>query len=193
MNLSASEVQNSGGHLHLGRPLGSLAASSGTTNSQGKFTTTYTASLFGGAEKISASAGGGSGNATLTVKVTGLSLLGSGTNYALVGATSTHPVNHYGNSTTNSKLPAIANQYAAQFSGSVLNYNDMSLARGGLFDIGPPFGTLWNTPHVEHRLGKNCDVSKSNVASSRWNALEIIFTENNVAFLEESDHWHLRF
>ena len=198
VNLSVQEVPSSGGHLHLGRPLGTLGASSGTTDAQGKFTTTYTASQFGGAETLTASSGPASGSSpTLIVQWLGLSPLSDGANYDLVGATSTHPVNHYGNATANSNLPTIANQYAAQFAGSILLYNDISLVRGDLFDIGPepscPGCVLWQTPHVEHRLGANCDVSKSNVPSGRWDTLEGIFLDNNATFLEESNHWHLRF
>ena len=199
VNLTVEEVQNSGGHQHLGRPLGSFSASMGTTNSRGEFTTTYTTSLFGGEEKIKATAGGVTGDGTVIVSITEpLSFLGTGSNYVPVGSTSEHPGNHYGTAAANSKLRTIANQYAAQYPGSVLWYNDQSLHDGGLFDIGPRSSCVgcqfWNTPHIEHRLGKNCDVSKGNVPSGRWNALENLFRANGSnGFLDEGDHWHLRF
>ena len=180
--------------MHSGRPLGTFGSTSGTTNASGQFQTTYTVSQFAGQETISATVDGASGSATLNIQLSGLSALAAGTNYDLQGAKPVHPSNHFGTATANSHLPPIANQYAAQFPGSKLNYNDMSLSVGGLFDIGPPKGVLWATPHDEHRLGKNCDVSKSNVPSSRWTALTTIFTNNGSPnFLAEADHWHLRF
>jgi murein endopeptidase len=58
-------------------------------------------------------------------------------------------------------LVAIADAYAAAYPGSILWYNDMSLPKGGLFDL----NSNWNTPHSEHRLGGNTDVSPLNVSS----------------------------
>ncbi len=190
VSLQVRESPNSGGHSHSGRPLGSFAASSGATDPSGQFTTTYTASLFGGGEIITATIDGISDSRTLNVAVLGLSSLGSGSNYSLVGATITHPINHHGTATANTNLVAIANQYAATYPGSTLRYNDQSLPQGGLFDI----NANWATPHAEHRFGTNCDVSKSNVPSDRWATLQTIFANNGSPnFLEEPDHWHLRF
>ena len=192
VSLQVAEVGNSGGHQHLGRPVGTLAASSGTTNVGGQFTTSYTASAFGGGETVTATVDGIAGSKTATVSVSGLSVLGGGTNYNLVGATSTHPSNHYGTSTSNSNLVSIANQYAAQYPGSKLDYNDQSLVQGGLFDI----DAGWITPHVEHRFGLNADVKKSSVPSSRWTRLQEIFADTGSPdYLDEVElnHWHLRF
>jgi hypothetical protein len=36
----------------------------------------------------------------------------------------------------------------------------MSLEDGGLFDIGPPDGLFWNTPHKAHRTGYSFDISR---------------------------------
>jgi len=148
--------------------LGSFGASSGTTNSQGKFTTTYTASQFGGAEKISASAGGGSGNATLTVRIPNLLLLGAGSNYALIGggaAAPAHPVNHYGTITFITNLTNLAANYHNDFPAlDVIGINDMSLVRGGLFDI----NNNWAQPHMEHRVGINADI-RANSCFNRTN------------------------
>jgi len=197
VSLQAQEVAFSGGHEHLGRPVGSFASPSGTTNSEGRFTTTYTAPQFSGGMTIIATVAGIAGSKHLSVVVTGLSLLGPGANYTLEGATTPHPVNHYGNATAIANLPPIADQYAALFPGSVLEYDDMSLVLGGQFDVGPrpahPEWQFWQFPHQEHRLGANCDVHKSNVPSQRWDTLEGIFLDNNATFLEEPDHWHLRF
>jgi hypothetical protein len=195
VTLTPSEVPNSGGHSHTGRPLNTYYASpTGYTNTNGTFQTTYTASYFGGQERITASVQGVEGSATLNVAVQGLVLLGPGANYTLTGSTTYHAANHYGTAGANSGLVAIANQYGGQFPGSGLLYNDQSLPQGGLFDIGPPYGNLWSMPHIEHRIGINCDVSKSNVSQDRWAILEQIFRDNGSSnFEDEGNHWHLRF
>ncbi len=190
LSMSLSEVANSGGHQHTGRPLGNFGTTSGATNASGQFQTTYTASAFGGLEMISATVGGTTASASLAVAVNGLTALGAGNNYSLVGSTPSHPSNHFGTATANANLVSIANQYASQYPGSSLNYNDQSLSQGGLFDI----AATWTTPHSEHRFGLNCDVSKSNVPSDRWGNLEDIFaTTGSPNFLDEGNHWHLRF
>jgi hypothetical protein len=101
-------------------------------------------------------------------------------------------MNHYGTATANSDLVTIANQYAAAFPGGVLNYNDQSLVQGGLFDINAD----WATPHVEHRLGINCDVYMGNVPAGNVATLLTIFVNNGSPnYLPEPalNHWHLRF
>lgn len=194
--LTASEIAYSGGHQHLSRPLGQFGAASGTTNGSGYFQTSYTASPFGGTEQIRARSVsvGVEDTENLNVTFPSLQALPSGSNYQLVGSTGSHPTNHYGTAVANNGLVNIASAYAAQYPGSTLNYNDMSLERGGLFDIGPPYGSHWQTPHVEHRFGRNCDVGTSNVPSNRHEDLEQIFINNGSPnFLDEGNHWHLRF
>ncbi len=191
VSLSAAAVSNSGGHQHTsGRPVGSFSNGTGTTNSGGQFTTQYTASAFGGSETITGTINGSNGSQTLTVAVPALVQLFSGPNYTLVGPTSTHPVDHYG--TANTNLVNIANQYANAFPGGVLNYNDQSLPQGGLFDV----NANWTNPHVEHRLGINCDVYQPNVPVANRPTLLTIFVNNGSPnYLDESalNHWHLRF
>lgn len=197
VTLTPAEVANSGGHNHTGRPLSTWYASPvGTTNAAGQFQITYTASSFGGAERITANIDGVNGNGTLNVAVQGLVALGPGSNYVLTGTTPYHvaPANRFGTPTANANLVSIANQYAAQYPGSVLWYNDQSLSQGGIFDIGPPDGPLWSPPHAEHRFGINCDVSKSNVPSARWVDVRDIFVQfGSSNYLEHGNHWHLRF
>lgn len=31
---------------------------------------------------------------------------------------------------------------------------------GGLFDIGPPYGSFWNPPHQLHRVGRSVDIDR---------------------------------
>jgi hypothetical protein len=200
LSLFLGEVAGSGGHFsHSGtRPLGTLAATQGTTGANGTFQTNYTAPIFGGEVGIFARFGTEDRGELMNVNVPSLSSLGGGANYTLTGSLTWHPDNHYGTATAVANLPTIANTYVAQFPGAAgLLYNDMSLAKGGKFDINPNQGIPpnWtNASHGEHRVGINCDVSKSNVPAGNRAGLEAIFAANGSAnFLDEGNHWHLRF
>ena len=73
IQLTSNGVENSGGHLHDGdRPVGTFSVSNGATGSDGKFVSTYTASEFGGIERIITSAGGTKDSVDLNVKVDSL-------------------------------------------------------------------------------------------------------------------------
>ena len=204
LTLSLGEIIGAGGHLsHSGaRPRGSLAAMQGRTGADGTFQTTYTAPAFGGQVGIFARFGTEDRGETMTVTVPGLASLGAGTNYNLVGATATHPDNHYGTSTALSNLPLISNDYQAQFYGQnpipdaeKLLYNDMSLVSGGKFDLSGNWCT--NCSHAEHTVGINCDLGSNNVPGNRWAGLTQIFRDRHSPnYLDETatlNHWHLRF
>lgn len=196
VTMSASGIYSMGGHVHdSSRPAGTFNPSSGTTDGSGHFQTTYTASRFGGSERIKATVEGVSGTWDLNVRVPYLSALSDGQYYDLTGQTSSHPNNHYGTSSTNTALPNIASDFAALYPNDPdLDYNDMSLAKGGLFDIGPPYGSYWNTPHSEHRVGKNCDLSNIlSIPSSHRPDLADVIGQNGGTYLDETNHWHLRF
>jgi hypothetical protein len=179
--------------------MGTLAAAQGTTGANGTFQTTYTAPIFGGQVGIFARFGTFDRGEPMQILVYDLSSLGAGANYHLVGSTASHPDNHYGTSTALNNLPLIAGDYRTQFYGQNqipaaerLRYNDMSLTNGGKFDL----SNNWcaNCSHAEHRVGINCDVGSGNVAANRRQALEAIFQlRGSPGFLNEGDHWHLRF
>ncbi|OLD25479.1 MAG: hypothetical protein AUJ04_07615 [Acidobacteria bacterium 13_1_40CM_3_55_6] len=205
VHLSLSAGSSLGGHVsHSGsRPLGTLAATQGTTNAQGIFETTYTAPIFGGDVYISGTLDGSSISRVLDmiVAVDGLDELGEAADYSLVGGNTTHPSNHWGTATALTNLPLIASDYLNQFPDTVvpdgvLRYNDMSLIWGGKFDYD---GSNWcsSCAHDEHRIGINCDVSSNNVPTSRWSALTGIFAQRGSPnYLDETadkHHWHLRF
>jgi hypothetical protein len=203
VTLSLGEIIGAGGHVaHSGtRLLGTLAATQGTTGADGTFHTTYTASIFGGEVVIFARVVGADviEGELMQVLVSGLSSLGGGPDYNLVGAKPTHPDNHYGTSTALSNLPLIASDYRTQFYGQnqipdadKLRYNDMTLINGGKFDLSNNWCS--GCSHAEHRVGINCDVGSSNVPTNSRAALEAIFQlRGSPAFLNEGDHWHLRF
>ncbi|HEX8136521.1 MAG TPA: hypothetical protein VF544_02915 [Pyrinomonadaceae bacterium] len=68
-----------------------------------------------------------------SVQVDGLEELPAGANYDLVGNQppfDVHPSNHYGTHGLNQSLIGLADAYAAQYPGSRLGFNDMSLPQG---------------------------------------------------------------
>jgi hypothetical protein len=199
---AGGQVIGTGGHLsHTNnRPLGTLSAMQGTTGANGAFQAVYTAPIFGGQIVVNVSIAGGQTNRAevVEVRVSGLASLGTGTDYNLVGATTTHPDNHWGTIGAINGLVGIAQDYRTQFYGTNsipnadrLRYNDISLVLGGKFEIAGDWG---NGSHAEHRTGINCDVGSNNVPVARRAALEQIFVQRGSPnFLNEGNHWHLRF
>ncbi len=200
VNLSLVGIEGGyeGGHFnHTGvRPLGTLSHTSGVTDSNGMVTVTYTAPIFSGVVRIRATMDGISREDLITVFIDGLPLLGAGSYYVLTGATpgtpagNRHPINHYGIANAVTGLPGIASDYYnAYFNDPAgardLRYNDMSLVFGGKFEIDGDWG---NDSHLEHRVGRNCDVSvdegdggnRRRIPASRWVRLNEIFLDNLV-------------
>lgn len=79
-----------------------------------------------------------------------------------IGATGTHPDNHYGTGMLWTAIQEIAKQYHDEFGcykTAPLKYqpiaiNDMALPHGGVFDI----GNNWSPPHYSHHRGKAVDI-----------------------------------
>lgn len=199
-----AEMTESGGHVdHTGtRPVGSLAATQGTTNAGGTLEATYTASIFGGSYRVYARMQGMEKGRDIRVFVPGLQELGDGVNYNLRQVDVHHPAYHYGTATANTNLPLIAADYINTYYATQaateeekLVFNDQSLIYGGKFEI---LGDWGNGSHAEHREGKNCDVRSINVPAGRHAALEDIFRQRGSPnFLKhvppDQPHWHLRF
>lgn len=201
-----------GGHVeasHNGtRPRGRLGASSGTTNASGVFRTTFTAPIFNGVTRVFARSGQRSVGQNVFVQVEGLTELGAGAHYNLIGCDNTpaHPcgTNHWGTPAANQGLVQIADDYKAQYYGAgdipherKLAYNDQSLPKGGKFDLDASWSEA-NRQHAEHRVGINCDVRSNNVPGERWERLNEIFRERGSTRTNDetgtrSPHWHLRF
>lgn len=199
---------NSGGHigtLHGGsRPIGKLARTSGTTGSDGCFSTTYSSSHISGYVGVDGTILGLSVGEDIFVRVDGLFSLGSGPDHVLIGQTSSHPDNHYGTASANTGLLLIASAYRSEFypSGQIpedekVAYNDMSLAFGGKFDLFNRWEST-NSQHGEHREGINCDTRSNNIPTPRWARLNQIFRDNGSTRTHDetgtqAPHWHLRF
>ena len=147
----------------------STALGSETTvfaDANGRAVLLYTAPEFGGRVVISATAIVGQetmvSQDTLEVRVPGLQLLPTSTNYDQVGGTVRHTGppsqtpndNHYGTPEMLAILADLAVAVDSLDDGSRLVVNDMSLPRGGLFDI----EGNWIPSHVTHRVGLDADI-----------------------------------
>jgi murein endopeptidase len=77
--------------------------------------------------------------------------------YQLKGQNSAHPNNHYGSCNAVYRIQQICIQFYNE-TALRAGVNDMSLPWGGMFDIGPPYGSYWNTPHGTHMAGLNADL-----------------------------------
>jgi hypothetical protein len=194
LNLTWQARANSGGHNHGGsRPKGTFDPPSGNTGSSGVLTTTYTAPEASGIIDVHLAGTLSDGRPvnptdyTIGVELPNLVSLGTGTNYILVGATSTHGDNHYGTPTFNGALRALADAYTSAFPGQRLAYNDMSLPQGGLFDI----RAGWAPPHSSHRFGVDLDL-RLVPAQQRPRLRQLINAAGIRTILVEGDHWHIR-
>jgi hypothetical protein len=211
VQLSAKGVEGTGGHDHDGsRPAGTFSVSSGATDDDGKFVSTYTASEFGGIERIIATAAGVTDSVADTVKVDGLIELAGGTSYELVGTpdsykntndlcrestpTSLHYSNHYSAPALVSAVRNIATSYNLLHPGVKLRINDMSLVWGGLFDI----DNHWKAPHAEHRVGINADIGFTGIngdgqccSLNKRDLLGQVSKYTNGTRHLEGDHYHI--
>jgi hypothetical protein len=191
VEISATMVLPSGGHDHTEQPPEALLGEikdvrtgkkgkgilQTETDTEGKIVLEYTAPEFSGTFALTAKSTTeqGEDKDELTVKVPGLTELGTSLYYELVGApnnhagtndpcrtnppTSLHYSNHYGTRAMLAAIDSIARNYNRLHPGVRLRINDMSLEWGGLFDI----NNNWQRPHAEHREGKSADIGFSGI------------------------------
>ena len=98
--------------------------------------------------------------------------------WSLYGGTGIHPANHYLNSDALGKLIDLAQLYTQVYfpfrsSTPVLQLNDASLERGGVFDIywentdtGEHRTDWWTPPHKEHQRGVVIDIQANGSATA---------------------------
>ncbi|HAR41400.1 MAG TPA: hypothetical protein DCS07_02015 [Bdellovibrionales bacterium] len=202
----------SGGHIaeihHGARPKGTFESSSCTTGADGTCQVTYTASQFGGLEKI---LGNLSGNAsvkdskTLTVKVPALAPLSGGPyTFKCFGNSSepSCPGGGYGHTSfysvqsfVDEDMFAIASAYSGTFPGApLLTVTDASLSWGGLYD----YKNTWTNPHRFHREGTDIDIRSTSIPDDNQETFESIvcrlggFPNLELAGLP-NEHYHLYF
>ncbi len=189
----AEPVNGSGGHEHGGnRPVGTFSATSVSVDSSGKCSVEYTASAFGGVETIIATVMGTETSRPLDVMVPNLVPLTGGQYYDLIGATPAHSRNHFIRADLVAAIQAIANDYHAAFpSAEILHINDISLERGGLFDISGG----WNSPHQTHREGRQVDIRSWSIPTANQARFEQICQEHGAfpTFEGTPPHYHLDF
>lgn len=193
---TVTAVANSGGHQHHnGRPVGTIRPTSRIADASGRADFTYRSDLPGGNETLTANVAGGAVQADIDVRVPGLVELPAGADYDLFGQTATHPDNHFGTATTIASLQQIATKYEAHKVTNNLPgwprvaYNDISLERGGIFDLNGD----WSPPHHEHRVGQTVDFRTNHLNAAQRALLRGIINAAGGAILDEGNHWHLRF
>jgi hypothetical protein len=80
--------------------------------------------------------------------------------WVFIGQTPTHQDNHWGRVPAINAMQGVAVQYRSEYpSNPVIGLNDVSLIRGGVFDLGPQYGGVyWQPPHHQHDWGTAFDV-----------------------------------
>lgn len=212
VNATATAVANSGGHLHDGnRPIGTFAPTTGDTLANGVFTTTYTPSQFGGTETIIIRSGlypNVQATRDLTVRVPDLELLPETDYYVQIGGTIHHPgppmqevdnTNHWGRPDVNQAIQQLARDFNAMYRvrppiADLLQFNDISLPNGGVFDINGMWATNY---HADHREGINVDFNHRPLNNEQrdwlWDQITDSFDEEPHPHPRPpaETHWHL--
>lgn len=88
--------------------------------------------------------------------------------WRLTGARTAHPDNHYGTPSTKTRVAGLARDYFEQ-AGIAIGINDMSLVRGGLFDL----RANWLPPHKWHRTGMSVDIDHLGINEKVLNKLAV--------------------
>ena len=189
-------MANSGGHQHNGqRPVGTISPASRRADASGRADFTYRSNQPGGTETITANVAGDVVQANIDIRVPDLLELTAGADYDLVGQTANHPDNHFATAATIASLQQIAANYEAHKVANNLPgwprvaYNDISLVRGGIFDINGD----WAPPHQTHRNGRIVDFRINNLNAAQRAVLRGIINAEGGAILNEGNHWHLTF
>lgn len=206
ISTTLSGVSNSGGHSshHGATPTGALAPTGPlTADATGWIYQTFHASVFGGDVAISASADSAeTGDAEVTVTVPGLVALGSSTSIGLIGATSSHPSNHWATTDFISRIEEVAGLFYEQFSVP-LEVNDLSLVNGGKFDLrestqGGIDAAYFDSggPHGEHRDGTTGDIRTYTHSARRLRFLRLQWERTGGQVYDETctsqPHYHFR-
>lgn len=211
ITIEFGNVLDDGGHVHNDpaqpRPLGNFDPMFGNSGSNGILFSTYTAEEVSGIWEFTVTGVGPAGQSvfpftsTIFIRIPGLQELLPGTNYRLTGSLPEHPVNHYGTPQYDLDLVTIANQYAVAFAGEPLDYNNMSLKFGGLFDIcavgnpnciPPNVPIPWVPPHKSHRFGVDVDTPILSTAARQAALRQAIGNVGFSLIFVEGTHWHLR-
>jgi hypothetical protein len=90
--------------------------------------------------------------------------IGTGSDWVLIGQTTSHPSNHWGTQSTIDNMKLMAGDYHTQYGGTypVIAINDISLEYGAVFDLNQD----WVPPHSNHGQGKAVDIRGNEEANS---------------------------
>lgn len=171
INYTIERASELAGHSHLIPPVqkelfGSVTYQdndglSMSTDSDVGIQGVYTASEISGTYILKVECAGldcGTASTEFYVGVDGLDKLGASDLWILIGITASHPENHYISSDAKIILEQLAIKYLDEISiADPVYLNDISLVKGGLFDIGTN-GKWWSSPHFEHRNGTVVDI-----------------------------------
>lgn len=208
-------LQLKGGHNHdANRPATTLRDTRFVFTAPGVRETIYTATIAGGAERIVGLVDGEvAASATIDVRVEGLGRLlphaenSTLTGYVLNGGAGpdnqisdeypnvfNHPNNHWGTPEMLAALTNVSSKYMAKHvipdqeptRVQKLIINDISLPRGGVFDV----GNNWAGPHHEHREGDIADIYPG---AKDFELFKQLWTEETGGTVyDEGDHVHVR-
>lgn len=207
VTLSLMAHEASSGHDHTGgKPTGvfqtleraSLEVGPIGTGASGVAKFYYVASEVSGPVTIAATSPNAvRDTATVSVKVPGLVAMPPGTSYVFTGAIpNRHTANHFGTPQALEAFQEFADSVSVWI-GEPLGINDISLADGGLFDVGL---ASWEIPHGYHRRGTHADIRTRYAANTvfpgklqtRMRALWKV-TLGYGEPVDEADHLHLNF
>lgn len=172
-SFSTDFIPASSGHAHTNPPsisdVANIAGSGGTTDANGQWSTTFTTGRVASKLRLTAI---GTIEGRLFLKTADLDvgfrgLVDPGVDSSAIirytGNTgpvgSRHPSNHFGSGELHVFVRKMASYYnilAPASEKGTVGINDMSLERGGLFDIG---GT-WTPSHFRHRFGTDADIDR---------------------------------
>lgn len=207
VTLSLAAHESSSGHDHTGgKPTGifqtlqraPLQPATVNTGPSGVAKFYYVASEVSGPVTIKgASPNSSVDTATVSVKVPGLVAMPSGASYVFTGAiVNRHTANHFGTPAALAAFQEFADSVSTWI-GEPLGINDISLADGGLFDVGL---RSWEIPHGYHRRGTHADIRTKYATNAvfpgklqaRMRALWKV-TLGYGEPVDEEDHLHLNF
>ena len=230
LTLTMEREPFSGRHIHMGGeiayPLSTVgkwepsSAPTGPLGSPGTLTTTYTAAEASGTINLKITAIDQDNgtfipdfNASIRVWVNNLVPVIDGINYDLVGGTPEHTDGWNTTVDFRNKLISIANKFSMVYpppsdpdAPRIIQYNDMSLVWGGLFDIcylkssgacggssgaGNPHDPWKLSPHKSHRNGISVDLRIITLDKQHRALMKKILKGEKVNIWPNSDHWHL--
>lgn len=207
VTLSSKARESSSGHVHTGGKPGGffqtpesdpLEAVTINTGASGVVKLYYVASEVSGPVTIEGASPSAARESTMVyVKVPGLVAMSPGASYVFTGAIANrHTANHFGTPQALQAFREFADSVSAWI-GEPLGINDISLADGGLFDVGP---SAWDIPHGYHRRGTHADIRTkyaNNIVFSRKEQARMrALWKVTLGYgepVDEADHLHLNF